>query len=223
MTKAGDFAQLIYQLLPSVRKYVNHRLTLAEKKGLIEAGLYQTDDVVDEALLKVYQSYVDHGFVDSKAVKIALFQAVNQVLNQLIAKEAPLADAVSTEELYEAELSELFEIERLTVDGDGELVFAEEIDEKEYPVKEPTVWILEKDLLDELIEKLELDKSLLQTDSQKKQAAARYVTLKTQTRIFIDLVAFGGLELDEAAEVVGITPGQAKIVLGKVKEALVKS
>ena len=222
MTKAQEVTKLIYQLLKPASRYVGHRLALAEKKGLIKPGFYQVDDVVDEALIQVFKQLVSYGYEDETRLKISFFQALNQVLNRLIKQEAPLARSLSIEKIYEAELKELFEIERLTVDAEGEIVFAEEIDEKEYPVTEPTVWILENDLLDKLIKRLDLDQAQLTDKLKRKVVASRYVTLKPQARVLVGLVVFGELELEEAAEVVGITLGQAKLVVGKVKDELVK-
>ncbi len=221
MTKAQEVTKLVYKLLRPVNRYVYHRLVLAEKKGLIKPGLYQADDVIDEALIQVFGRLVKSGYEDKAKLKISLFQEVNQVLNRLIKQEAPLAKSLSIEEIYEAELRELFEIERLTVDAEGEVVFAEEIDENEYPVTEPTVWILKNDLLDELIKRLDLNQAQLTDKLKRKVTASRYVTLKPQTRVLIDLIVFGELELEEAAKVVGITSGQAKLVISKVKEELV--
>jgi hypothetical protein len=84
--RTAFFEQLI-DIAPGLESYVRNRLRTAEHNGLIPAGLYAPDDILDEVYLYAYEHFEEMP-ADESGLRVMLFQLANDRLDAIIREEA---------------------------------------------------------------------------------------------------------------------------------------
>ncbi len=215
------FRQRVEALAPKLAVYFSRRLHEAEFRGWIPERLYEPDDLVDELLVQFYQNVDRYGQLDERTLRRELFRAAYRKLQQLLHKEAWHQSSESLEELIREELKTLEE--HMTADGDGDLVFVEEIDDVSYrPLEQQQQALFDREPVElpkpeDLIAALELDEAILEDREAFRHLLQIYLSLPELTRHILDLVAFGGLSPEEVAEIQGISKERVVEVLAKAK------
>ena len=211
------FFLTLEDIAPGLRSYIRQRLRSAERRGLIPAGLYAPEDVLDDVLLAVYENF-DAMPHDASQLRIRLFQLADERLDAIIEQEAWHQRAVRLEDIVAEELKMMDEIPQMTVDADGDIVLVEELDDAEIEPPEPEVILLEDSFEDEIIEAMGVDRAKVKGDEAQRALLARlYDQLPEQSRILLDLWTRGRLTVEEIAQVRGLEPGQVRAVLERIR------
>ena len=158
--KQIDFNQLVLKILPEIRKYVNQRLNTAIKKGHFSKKKYKADDIIDQLFITIYDT-IDE--VENEGdFYLWLYKKTNDLLEDVIVEE-------EFNELFFKNIDDYSKPdwdemqEEFSIDGEGDLLLLEEIDDvtysdNEYSLDDVFVEDDEKDLVDKLDTQLGEDK-----------------------------------------------------------------
>ncbi|QXP64534.1 MULTISPECIES: RNA polymerase sigma factor [unclassified Polaribacter] len=158
--KQIDFNQLVLKILPEIRKYVNQRLNTAIKKGHFSKKKYKADDIIDQLFITIYDT-IDE--VENEGdFYLWLYKKTNDLLEDVIVEE-------EFNELFFKNIDDYSKPdwdemqEEFSIDGEGDLLLLEEIDDvtysdNEYSLDHVFVEDDEKDLVDKLDTQLGEDK-----------------------------------------------------------------
>lgn len=80
-----EFTELIYQLLPEVKRFINKNLSVAISKGLIPSNKYKKDDIIDSLLIKIHDDFDQ--ITNENDLYPYIFQKANDILHNLISNE----------------------------------------------------------------------------------------------------------------------------------------
>ncbi|BCX81888.1 hypothetical protein MIT9_P1470 [Methylomarinovum caldicuralii] len=187
------FNEVLRQFLPQLRPYVAARLRYAEHAGLIPPRMYFPSDIVDEIYLEVFEHFSDAD-LDPKKLKIRLFKLADAKLEKILKEEARWQERkVPIEDIVREELKSLEEI-----------FYPEEmLDDIEYRQDEyrPKLLLLEEGFEGDLLDFLELDRSLRQEARNRQLLARAYESLPPLSRIILELKVNGNLTVEEIADV----------------------
>jgi RNA polymerase sigma factor (sigma-70 family) len=124
------FNELLMNVLPEVKGYINKRLTTAVSKGNMSKGKYKSDDFVDQLFIEVYDRFDTVN--NKKDLRPWLFKIADKLLEDALVEEE--FDALFFENIDTYSKPEWDEmIESYSTDGDGDLVMIEELDDISYP------------------------------------------------------------------------------------------
>jgi len=210
------FAQIL-DIAPGLESYVDNRLHMAQRNGLIPAGFYTAQDIIDDVLLTIYERFGEMP-EDESGLRVRLFQLANEKLEAIISEESWHHDAVRLESVLSDELRQMSEIPQMTADVDGDIVLIEELDDAEIEPREPRILLLEDSFEDEIIGQTGLSAELIRGDGEMRQLLARiYAELPAQSRILFDLWTRGKLTVEEIARVRAINIEQVKDILDQIQ------
>ena len=205
------------EIAPGLRSYIRQRLRSAERRGLIPAGLYAPDDVMDDVLLAAYEGF-DALPDDAGQLRVRLFQLADERLDAIIAQEAWHQRAVRLEDILAEEMRMMDEIPQMTVDADGDIVLVEELDDAEIEPPEPEIVLLEDSFEDEIIEAMGVERAKVKADeAQRALLTHLYDRLPEQSRILLDLWTRGRLTVEEIAQVRGLEVEQVRAILERIR------
>ncbi len=224
------FVQLLSRFLPELKRYVRRRLRMAEAAGLVPRAMYQPEELADEVWLRAWERYGQDPLAEQH-FKVWIYRIAEEVLEQSLqeAQKERAAHALSIEEWTARQVKEMEEI--FSVDGDGDLVMLEELDDISYHLDEYDVEVL--DLVDveeeELIRKIEEEADDENTSIDRKlrrrikMALAR---LPMRDRSIFDLHVLQGFTVEEIAQIKQLEAAEVQDIIAAVrrrlKEALLK-
>lgn len=154
------FYEVLLEILPQVKKYVNRRLEAAIHQGHFSKGKYKADDIVDQLFIEVYDSI--EGVKNESEFNSWLFKKTNQLLEDTIIEEG-FDDYFfkNIDDYSKGELDSM--VEKFSTDGDGDLVMLEELDDQSYRSNESFLnHVFVENNEKELVNKL--DKELTEKD-----------------------------------------------------------
>ena len=191
------FNNKVVSVTQLLRAYVNHRLYIAESTDIIPKNMYNSNDLIDEAVAKFYEGGYN---IDDEtlAIKLKLFKIVDLDLDDLFKNEAFHKNTMSTHTILEEELDGLDE--NFTVDEDFDLIMFEELSDISYQQdhKHKHVFVYD-DNNSSLINAFEIED--LASEKQKNLLGKFYSWLPLKVSDIVDLFVFGKLTFDEIAEV----------------------
>ncbi len=213
-----EFGKKVLSAIPCVYPYVRHRLYIAETSGIIPRNMYQTNGVIDDAIIDVYENF--EGVIDDKqALKLKLFSVVSEKLNQLFKKEDFHKDALSISRILKAELEQLEE--KFEIDIDDDLLMPEDLDDISNHQKD---WLRPRFLYDDVeknvVQAFEMkDQRVTLSNQKRKELHKIYDWLPYETSNIFDFYVFGKLNYHEIAEIKNLSPKEVARTLRTIRKS----
>ena len=217
-----DFGKKILAIVPCIYPYVKHRLYTAEVSGIIPHNMYKSNEMVDDAIVKLYED-IEGRTMNDKSLKLKLFSLVSQRLDELFKKEAFHKDTVSTSQILKRELHELES--NFEMDLDDDLLMPDELDDISYHQndnKKPA--FLYNDAEQNIIQVLDLRDTRIDLSEDKRIILNKiYNWLPFETSNILDLFVFGKLTYEEIAIVKDVSTQEVKKSIQLVSKNLRKN
>ena len=123
------FNALLLKVMPEVKRYVAKRLHTALVKGHMPRGKYKPDDFTDQLFIEAYDHFDE--IAGEKELHPWLFKKADKLLEDVLVEEE--FDNFFFENIDDFAKSEWDTIEeKFSVDGDGDLIPFEELDDVSY-------------------------------------------------------------------------------------------
>ncbi len=133
--KPNKFNKKLLKIIPELKPYVRHRLFIACSLDIIPENMYQSTDVINNAIIKLYES--DLSIFESKSdLRLELFGLVKSELENIFKKESWHQENVSTDKILHQELNKLKE--KFTFNADEDFIMNEELTDISYKQKDFT-------------------------------------------------------------------------------------
>jgi RNA polymerase sigma factor (sigma-70 family) len=133
--KKEEFFKKIVPLLGPLKSYLRRLLRAAYLEQEIRTPIYTSDDILNSAILKAYNSF--ERMPVGLPLEQWLYQLANETLtNYLKRRKSREAQRRSLETLEQAERRTLEEVEHITADPEGEVLLDEDLDDAELYEKE---------------------------------------------------------------------------------------
>jgi hypothetical protein len=208
------FDKKVLGAIQHLHPYVKHRLYVAESKGIIPKNMYHSNGMIDEAIAVLYENGIN---VDAEAlaVKLKLFEIVDDLLDELLKKEAFHTQTMSTNSILQEELDSLDEV--FTVDAGNDYIMQDELTDISYQNEDRHKHIFLYDNHESsIIKALELeDISIRDTN---KLLSKFYSWAPKRAADIIDLYVFGKLDHAEIARVKKIDIEGVQKIIKKVRQ-----
>jgi DNA-directed RNA polymerase specialized sigma24 family protein len=190
-----ELNSLLLDKIHHVELYIKIELGRAVAKGVIPEGKYKVADFVDELFLMAHEHNQD--VKESENLLNWLFQQADSLIQIVVKEEAfEYANFKNIDDFAEREALEMQE--RITIDGNGELVLVDELDECPYPVhdyelQEVFVEDNEADLIDRISQEMSQDqiKGLIELAVRKLPLSARTIfDLRYSHKLNVEDISF---------------------------------
>lgn len=207
------FDKKVLFTIQHLQAYTKHRLYIAEATGIIPKNMFHSNDIIDEGILKLYESSYD---VDSEvmAIKLKLFGFIDKDLDTLFEKEAFHKNTISTDTILKVELDKLKE--DYTIDGDLDLVLETELSDISYKQEAQEPMFLYNDNESNILRALDI--ADISTNKSPKIIGKFYSWLPMNVSKIIDLYVFGNLAFEEIAKLKHIEIERVKRIMDAVKK-----
>lgn len=218
LKKEGDkesFNKLILKILPSIKTYINGRLSAAIKNGHFPKNKYKANEFVDQLFIEVYEHIEE--------VKIAgdfylwLFKKTDQLLEDVITEEEFDDQFFKNIDDYSKPEWDAME-EKYSTDGGGDLLMIEELDDMSYNHNDYSLnHVFIEDDEQDYIDKL--DKELSETEAQNhiKMVLDRLpINMRTVFELFTDQQ----FTLEEISKIKGIAIDKAEKLLQDARNSI---
>lgn len=127
--KKEEFNSLLLKVMPEVKRYIIRKLNTAMSKNLIPRGKYKPEDIMDQLFIEVYDHFDE---IKSKEdFHPWLFKKADSLLDEIKTDEEFGTLFLDNIDSYaQAEWDSM--AEKFSVDGDGDYVMMEELDDISY-------------------------------------------------------------------------------------------
>ena len=213
--KRKKFAKKLLKIIPELKPYVAHRLSLGQALGIIPENMYETDGIIDEAVLRVYESDISM-LTSTTDLRILLFKLTKEVLDKVFYNEKKFKDSVSTDKILHQELNKLRE--RFTFNADEDFVMQEELNDISYHQKDfmPQLFLYE-DSKESVMQAFGMD----YLDEKRKRVFAKlYNLLSVEASNIVDLHIFGKLNTQEIAQIENTEETSIRDIILQVKDRM---
>ncbi|MCK5678186.1 MAG: hypothetical protein KAH72_06895 [Flavobacteriaceae bacterium] len=212
-----SFNKKILTVVHLLHPYVKQRLRVAENLGILPKNMYQSNGIIDEVILSVYESKTNNN-IDINELRLMMFNLINKKLRSLFEAEKWHKDTISTKVILEEELRLLEE--NFTVDADFDLIMNEELDDISYHQNDNESHLLQSDEVQQnILSFLDLkDKAFLKSEEKQDTLRKMYRNLPLQTSNVMDLYVLGKLNLQEIATILNTEIVEVKRIIDFVKE-----
>lgn len=204
------FKQILAELLPELKSYVQGRLRSAERQGSIPENLYSATDIVDEIYLELFEEDSDLA-LDPILLKTRLFQLADQRLDKLVTQEADWnSRKVPVEEIIQEEIKLL-----------RESFYPEEaFDDIGYHKDEAKakLYLAEEGFEDQLLDWLALAQAVAQDTRLCRKLARVYDNLPPLSKSILELKLYGGLTVEEIADIRNLAAEDVTAILEEIKD-----
>lgn len=213
-----NFGKKVLSAIPGVFPYVRHRLYMAEVSGIIPKNMFQTNGIIDDAIIELYEKY--EGTVDNtQELKLRLFGIVEEKLNLLLKNEGFHKDSVSITDILNTELALLEE--KFESDLDSDLLMREELEDISYHqndlIKPEFVY---DDAEKNIIRAFDLKEEKAPVNFTKKNKIHKiYSWLPDEVSNIFDFYVFGKLTYEEIAEIKALEPNEISYTLNMVRKS----
>lgn len=208
------FNKKVVSITQHLRAYINHRLYIVESTGITPKNMYNSNDIIDEAVAKFYEGgyNVDE---ETSVIKLKLFKIVDTDLNTLFKKEAFHKNTISTNSILEEELDNLKE--KYTVSADMHFVMNEDLNDISYKQDHKHKHLfLYDDNNNSVLNAFEIEEESL--NDSKQILGNLYSWLPLNVSNIIDLMVFGKLNFEEISKVRAIEVKRVEFIFNEVKE-----
>lgn len=214
LKKEGDvksFNQKLLKVMPELERYVQKRLNRALSNHKINSGEYAAEDFIDQLFIEVYD-HLDE-VKEAKDLHVWLFKKADALVEDAIVEDefdSLFFDNIDTYSKPEWDAME----EKFSVDGDGDFMMLEEMDDSSYPKQDYLlnhVFIEDKD--QEIIRNLDKQKVLTHT-----QMVLQNLPIAMQ-KVF-ELFTVHKFDVPEIAEITNHTDKQVASFLEVTQEML---
>ena len=204
------FKNIIPVLLPGLKGYIKRRIISAKMAKLKSLSNIDPKDVINEVVLRVHSKFKNN-IENIKDINIWLIQEADNVLNEILDKQE--FEKISYEELVNNELGQLEE--EFTIDGEGELVMTEDLDEYDMDFGVEEIILISSTGENEFIDNLEKDKTAL-----KSKIYDELIKLPLRYQSIYDLYYFENMEIEEIAKIKNMEPLKVEAIIISIKELL---
>jgi DNA-directed RNA polymerase specialized sigma24 family protein len=205
------FGKRLMKLIPELKPYVRHRLYLAESLEIIPENMYRSTDIIDDAVVNLYESDISTLQSDID-LKIRMFKLVKKNLDDIFKKEAWHQDSISTDKILHQELNKL----RTRFAYDVE----EYLTDISYKQKDFTPQLF---LFDDAEQNVKTAFDLDYLNEERKRAFAKlYRFLSIEASNVVDLHVFGKLNSSEIAQIKNTDEQQIRDIILQVKDGIYK-
>lgn len=127
--KKEEFNSLLLKVMPEVKHYIKRKLNIAMSKHLIPRGKYKPEDITDQLYLEAFDHFDE--IKRKKDFHPWLFKKADSLLDEIMADEEFDTLFLDNIDSYaKAEWDSM--AEKFSVDGDGDYVMMEELDDISY-------------------------------------------------------------------------------------------
>lgn len=216
-----EFGKRILSAVPHIYPYLKHRLYIAESSGLIPRNMYKSQGLLDDAILKLYESTEDLN--DDMKLKLRLFSFVDKRLDELYKTESFHKDTVSTSGILKSELQAMEE--KFFMDADEDTVMGEDLDDISYHQQDhQQATFLYDDAEKNIISTLELSANERDLDKTERQIIHKiYSWLPRKTSNILDLYVFGKMTVEEIAEIKGVNREEVQQLMHTIRKSFRKN
>ncbi len=208
-TTQTAFNKKVVSATQHLQAYVKHRLYIAESTRIIPKNMYNSNDIIDEGVAKLYEGGYNID-ADAATIRIKLFKIVDADLDVMFKKEKFHQNTMSTNSILEDELDGLDE--KFTVDGGFDFIMNEELNDISYKQDNEAKHVFLYDDNNALI-KNALEISDLSLKRNKHLLGKFYTWLPLRVSDIVDLFVFGKLTFEEIAIVKSIEIKRVERVL----------
>lgn len=208
-TTQTAFNKKVVSATQHLQAYVKHRLYIAESTRIIPKNMYNSNDIIDEGVAKLYEAGYNID-ADAATIRIKLFKIVDADLDVMFKKEKFHQNTMSTNSILEDELDGLDE--KFTVDGGFDFIMNEELNDISYKQDNEAKHVFLYDDNNALI-KNALEISDLSLKRNKHLLGKFYTWLPLRVSDIVDLFVFGKLTFEEIAVVKSIEIKRVERVL----------
>ena len=213
-----SFNELVLNILPEIRKYVNERLNTAIKKGHFSKKKYKADDVIDQLFITIYDTIEEVDY--ENAFYLWLFKKTNELLDNLIVEEEfNELFFYNIDDYSKPEWDEMQE--NFSTDGDGDLLMIEELDDFSYNHNDYSLSpVFVEDMEKGLAEKLDAQ---LGEDKINDHIELVLHNMPSAMRIVFYLYTNQKLPVEEIAEIQKKTINEVEKLLSDAKKVIQRS
>ncbi len=206
----------VLSIVHLLHPYVKQRIRVAENFGIFPKNMYQSNGVIDDVILKVYENGTRQS-IDVNELRIIMFELANNKLKSLFENEKWHKNSISTKFILEEELKQLEE--DFTVDAGNDLIMNEELDDISYHQNDDeSPLLLSEENQQNIINFLDLkDKSFFYDRNNQNVLHKMYRMLPLQTSNVVDLYVLGKLNLHEIANILSTEIIEVKRIINFVK------
>ena len=205
----------LVSLIPELKNYVNSSITAAENQGLIDRGYYDSEGILDEVFLHVFEQYSNTPWTE---LKFLLFKKSHEKIIQLIRDEEYTPNDPSTTGILKGELQALNF--KFTADADGEVMIQDELDDISYQQerrgKEPIY--LDDSLIAQIIVKFQLEDKFILAKDRRILLGELYSAIPPTCRSIVEFYVYGSLDEEEISKVLDVEIASVNRVLKVVRE-----
>lgn len=217
-----NFRERAVSFIPHLKPYVKKRLYTAEIKGIIPRNMYKAIDIIDDALVLLFEEQRDND-IPNESLRVALFSKAALALEQLFEREEFHRSTMSTGEILSQELEKMEQ--HFEMDIDNDLLLREELDDISYHQNSgEKPMLLYSDAEENLIKALDINndyKAL--TEDNRLVLNKIYNWLPMETSDILNLLVFGKLNYDEIAIIKGINREEVKATIQSISRGLRKN
>ena len=212
------FNELMVRVLPSIKQYLSRQLKIAIIKHALPEGKYKVEDFVDELFIKAFENI--HEVKEPKHLYSWLFEKANELLEDTIIDEDFDNTFFKNIDNYTKVEWDAME-EKYSVDGGGDLVMLEELDDNSYPKQDYTlqdVFIENEELgfIKRLSEKLSEEEIHQQID-------LLLHLLPLSMRTIFELTINQQFDTEEIAKIKGLSIQEVEHILANARHTILTS
>jgi RNA polymerase sigma factor (sigma-70 family) len=218
------FVALLKKALPGLRGYLRRKVKTAQLSYTLRVKAKKAADLVDELYLRLYNKY--NGHIDNfQDFQKWLYNEADRLVDEIIETEKGRTSKESVEQLLKYSNRELEEI--YSVDGDGEYVMLDEINDPTYHSGDPLfdegieqyyeIFSDEEEIAKGILNKTEDDLSLHELEMNIHHLLN---TFDAKDQSIFDLYMFEHLELEDIAVIKDIEVTKVEETINRIKETL---
>ena len=210
------FGKKIVNIIPTLIPYVHHRLYIAQELGIIPQNMYNESDIVDEAIITIFEKKAEIQDETLSELKLELFRLVKSKLDDIFQSESWHQKSISTDKLLHQELNHLKE--RFTYNADEDFVMNEEMTDISYHQKDFSApLLLYEDAQQSIVSAFDLKKW---EDPHHHIFKKLYNFLSLEASNVVDLHVFGKLNSMEISHIKGVEEPVVRQIILQVKDRI---
>lgn len=210
-----DFDKLLLSIVPHLHPYIKHRLYVAENTGIIPKNMYCFNGIIDDAIVKIYESsdFIEDSLLD---LELKLFKIADSLIDDIYTKEGWHQHNFSTSRIL---MDELDYLERsYTTGASNDFIMKEDLNDicyhQDIIKKQPFIYN------DSDSEIYRVVASEANHDETKQRLLDKFYSwLPMNTSKIIDLFIFGKLNFEEIAKIRDISSQEVKETLVMVRKS----
>jgi hypothetical protein len=214
-----EFDKKVLAAVQHLHAYIKHRLYVAESIGVLPKNMYNSNDIIDEGVAKLYSQGINID-LEEMAIKLKLFKIVDNDLNELFKKEAFHKNTQSTSAILKEELDSLEE--KFTIDADLDYVMDEDLEDISYQQDNKHKHLfLYDDNETSVINAFEMED--ISTQHTKKLLGKFYTWLPMNVSDIVDLYVFGKLDFEDISKIKNIEIKRIERIFENIKKSFRKN